>query len=192
MKEESLFNNGFFEFIKTEETFLVNGEEKNIKRNIVRRSPGIRAIIINKKDKKILLSHEFRYELNLFDYRLPGGKVFDTLTDYHQSIKENTVYDFVLKAVFREVKEEVGIEIQNPILYKISHDGASVIWDLFYFIIEDYEVIKNGQMLEENEVVDGFVWKNFDEIIKMCKNGEIHEDRTIGVLLSYIMDVNGD
>lgn len=187
MKEESLFDNGFFEFVRTEERFIVDGNEKMIKRNMVRRPPGIRAIIINKKGE-ILLSHEFRYELNAFDYRLPGGKVFDTLKDYQESIKNNTVDEFVKKAVFREVREEVGIEIKNSELYKVSHDGAGVIWDLFYFIIRDYEVIPNGQILEENEIVDGFVWKSFDEIIEMCGSGMIHEDRTVGVLLSYILN----
>lgn len=186
-REECLFDNGFFEFIKTEEEYHIQGEKRVVKRNMVRRPPGIRAIIIDNKSKKILFSHEFRYELNSFDYRLPGGKVFDTLQEYQNSLKEKTVDEYVLKAVNREVREEVGIEVHNQKLHHVSHDGAGVIWDLFYFVITDYEIIQNGQQLEENEIIDGFVWKSFDEVIEMCIHGDIHEERTVGVLLTYIL-----
>ncbi len=53
MKYESLFDNGLFEFIKIEEEFIVNGETKLVKRNLVRRPPGIRAILVDKKTKRI-------------------------------------------------------------------------------------------------------------------------------------------
>ena len=87
----------------------------------------------------------------------------------------------------KEVKEEVGILVKNPLLYTVSQAGASVVWDLYYFIIHDYEIITNGQELEENEIIDGFVWKNQEEIIQMCIEKQIHEERTIGILLSYIL-----
>lgn len=184
--EKVLFKEGIFEFVSEEKSYNVNDENRNIKRTFVRRPPGIRAIIINDKNE-ILLSKEYRYELELFDYRLPGGKVFDNLDDYKNSIEQDTLLENVYKTVAKEVKEEVGISIKNPILYTTSHAGASVVWDLYYFIIEDYEIIDGGQELEENEVIDGFVWKTQDEIIEMCLNKEIHEERTIGVLLSYIL-----
>lgn len=184
--EKVLFKEGIFEFVSEEKCYCVNDENRNIKRNFVRRPPGIRAIIVNDK-KEILLSKEYRYELELFDYRLPGGKVFDNLEDYKKSIEYNTLLENVYKTVAKKVKEEVGVSIKNPILYTTSHAGASVVWDLYYFIIEDYEIIDDGQELEENEIIDGFVWKTQDEIIEMCLDKQIHEERTIGVLLSYIL-----
>lgn len=72
-KEQSIFNNGFFEFLETEEEFTVDNQKKVIRRTMVRRPPGIRALIVN-EENQILLSKEFRYELNDWDYRLPGGK----------------------------------------------------------------------------------------------------------------------
>lgn len=42
--EKSVFNNGFFEFLETEEEFVIDGEKRNIKRTMVRRHPGIRAL----------------------------------------------------------------------------------------------------------------------------------------------------
>lgn len=185
--EKSVFNNGFFEFLETDAEFIVNGLSKNIKRKMVRRPPGIRALIIDKVKNKILLSKEFRYELNDWDYRLPGGKVFDSLEDYKKSIFNDDVLEHVEKTVPKEVLEEVGLIISNPKLIKISHDGAGVIWDLYYYEITDYEINKTGAQLEENEIIEGFVWKSFDEVIQLCINQEIHEDRTVAVLLSYIL-----
>ncbi len=45
-----------------------------------RRAPGVRLIF--ERDGKILLSREYRREIASYDYRLPGGKVFDTLTEF--------------------------------------------------------------------------------------------------------------
>ncbi len=183
-----MFNNGFFEFLETEEEFVIEGEKRNIKRTMVRRPPGIRALIIDKHNKKILLSKEFRYELNGWDYRLPGGKVFDSLKDYKESIIRNDVLEHVEATVPKEVLEEVGLVIHNPKLLKVSKDGAGVIWDLYYYEITDYEISQNGPQLEENELVDGYVWKDYKEIIELCVQHKIHEDRTVGMLLTYILE----
>ncbi len=189
--EKAIFNNGFFEFLETEEEHIINNNKTTIKRQMVRRPPGIRALIINKEDKKkILLSKEFRYELDKWDYRLPGGKVFDSLDDYKASITKGDVQKHVDKTVKKEVLEEIGLIVKSQKLLKISHAGAGVIWDLFYYVIDDYEISDTGSQLEENEFVDGYVFKSYDEIINMCKNHEINEDRTVGVLLSYILDCN--
>ena len=186
--EKSLFDNGFFEFIQTEEEFLIDGKLKTVKRNMVRRPPGIRALITDQQNHKILLSREFRYELNGWDYRLPGGKVFDSLDDYKKSILEDTVLDHVEQTVPKEVMEEVGLIVKIPKLLKVSHDGAGVIWDLYYYEITDYEISKDGPKLEQDEVIDGFVWKSYDEIIDLCIQREIHEERTVGVLLPYVLE----
>lgn len=187
--EKSVFNNGFLEFLETEEEHTINNQKKIIKRKMVRRPPGVRALILNKNDnQKILLSKEFRYELDKWDYRLPGGKVFDTLDLYKEAIARNDVQKYVDKSIAKEVLEEVGLIVKSQKLLKISHDGAGVIWDLFYYEIKDYEESLDGAHLEENEFVEGYVWKSFDEIIKMCIEQKINEERTVGVLLSYILE----
>jgi len=89
----------------------------------------------------------------------------------------------------KEVKEEVGIKVKSQKLIKTSKAGAGVVWDLYYFEITDYEIIENGQELGENEFVSGFEWKTFDEVIDMCINSQINEERTVGVLLAYILKV---
>lgn len=186
-KEKSLFNNGFFEFLETEEDFKIENQTKHVKRNMVRRPPGIRALIVN-KNNQILFSKEFRYELNDWDYRLPGGKVFDSLENYKEALKKGTVMENVLKTVPKEVKEEIGLVVSNPKLLKVSFDGAGVIWDLYYFEIKEYDSSDDGPQLEEDEIINGYEWYDFDEVITMCQNNKIHEDRTVGVLLTYILN----
>ena len=185
MKEKVLYENQFFEFIEQEKEFLVDNEKKNLLLRFVRRSPGVRALIVNHQDQ-ILLSYEYRYDLECFDYRLPGGKVFDSLKEYRKSLQENNILENATKAVMKEVKEEVGLKIEKPELLWISKAGTSVHWDLYYYIVKDYRILKN-QSLEENEVINGFVWKSFEEVKEMCINHVIHEERTVGVLLSYIL-----
>ena len=185
MKEKVLYDNQFFEFIEQEKEFLVDNEKKNLLLRFVRRSPGVRALIVNHQDQ-ILLSYEYRYDLECFDYRLPGGKVFDSLKEYRKSLQENNILENATKAVIKEVKEEVGLKIENPELLWISKAGTSVHWDLYYYTVKDYRILKK-QSLEENEVINGFVWKSFEEVKEMCINHVIHEERTVGVLLSYIL-----
>lgn len=185
--EKSLFDNGFFEFVQNEKEYLIDGTKKVVKRNFVRRPPGIRALIVNKKEKKILLSKEYRYELETWDYRLPGGKVFENLADYKQALKQNTVLEQVEKTVPKEVQEEVGLLITKPKLLKVSQAGAGVEWDLYYYEITDYKTDEKGPKLEEDEVIDGYIWKSYDDIVEMCINKQIQEERTVGMLLTYIL-----
>lgn len=186
--ENCIYDNGFFEFIQSDKEYIIDGCPKIVKRNFVRRPPGIRALIINKKEKKILLSREYRYELELFDYRLPGGKVFENLEDYRNSLKNDDVFQHVEETVPKEVLEEVGLIIKNPKLLKVSKAGAGVVWDLYYFEITDYQISETGPMLEENEIIEGYVWKTFEEVKQMCLDGNINEERTVGVLLTYILN----
>ena len=188
-KEKVICSHGFFELVDIEEEFVIDGAKKVTNHSFARRSPGIRAIIVDKPNKKILFSKEFRYELNDWDYRLPGGKVFDTLSEYKDSLNRDDVDDCALKAVAKEVLEEVGLVVHNPKLLKISKAGSSVIWDLYYYEITDYKLSEIGTSLFGDEVMDGFVWKSYEEIIRDCINNKIHEDRSVAVLLTYINSV---
>lgn len=148
---------------------------------IARRSPGVRAIIV--KGGKILLSREFRTETNNYDFRLPGGKVFDRLDDFC-SHKDENLLPYAESAVIKEVFEEVGLIAKNPILIKISKAGATINWDLYYFEIDDFKTDK--QHLEDGEDIT-FSWYTFDEVMKLCRENMVQEDRSVGVILNYIL-----
>ena len=158
--------------------------DKKVVFEIARRSPGVRLIIIN-KGKEILLAKEFRNELNAFDYRLPGGKVFDTLKEYQEK-RQQEILPFAIKAAEKECQEETGLLAKDVVYFATTKAGATVEWDLFYFIIDDFEELIDGQNLETGEIID-IEWKSFTEVRKLCKDGKIKEDRTLGILFRFFL-----
>ena len=86
MSDEIVYRGKLFQVINRtkENTFLVDGKEitKNLTFELVRRPPGVRALIV--QGDKLMLNREYRYELDDWDYRLPGGKVFDKLEQFFE------------------------------------------------------------------------------------------------------------
>ncbi len=182
--EELLFEGKTFEIIK--KNFISGEKSSNIE--IARRAPGVRLIII--KDSKMLITREFRFELNAYDYRLPGGKVFDSLKEYKEALaKDSDILKHATKAAKKECLEETGLIAKNISHYLTSSAGLTVQWDLFYFIVDDFEENEKGQQLGFSEEI--YVeWKTFDEVKDMCLNGNIGEYRSVGVILSYLLKNN--
>lgn len=77
-----------------------------------RRAPGVRLIIFDSSSERVLLTREWRQELQGWDYRLPGGKVFDTLEEYDAF--RNSDRDIEIVAAEKaqaEALEEAGIDV---------------------------------------------------------------------------------
>jgi 8-oxo-dGTP pyrophosphatase MutT (NUDIX family) len=161
-------------------------EKKGFERAV--RAPGVRLILKNDKDE-FLLTKEFRSEINAHDYRLPGGKVLDSLTEF-LAIRDNPqeLERAAERAARLEAKQETGVdEIHNLTLLTKSGAGASVSWDLYYFTGNIGAM--SEQELEEDErergIEVGFYTK--ENVLEMLKSGEIGEARTIGVLFKYLL-----
>lgn len=188
IKEESLFKGRIIEVVSNTMEYCQNGERGTFKAEVARRSPGVRVLIIDKVNQKILLSKEQRPELQDWDYRLPGGKVFDKLDIYLEHIdEEKSIMEFVNKAVVKETEEEAGILVKEKHFLHKSVSGASVTWDLYYFLITDFEFAKDGQKTEKGEIIYP-EWKSFNEVMEMCLNGKIQEDRSVAVILKFLLN----
>lgn len=174
-----VYNGRIIQVVEEEKTILNSNKVKVFE--YAKRSPGVRAIIT--KEGKILLSKEYRYELNDFDYRLPGGKVFDSLAEYVENEDKN-LKEHAKNAVIKECFEEVGLRVKNPKLLHISKAGATVVWDLYYFEITDFTIDK--QHLEEGEIIE-YGWYDVVDVKKLILNNQMHEDRSVGVVLKYIL-----
>mgnify|MGYP006422791831 CR=1 FL=1 len=149
-----------------------------------RRSPGVRMIIV--KDGKMLLSKEYRTELGGDDYRLPGGKVFDKLEEYNEALKgEVDLVEVARGAVERECVEETGHACLSAKHIHTTSPGATISWDLYYFVVEEFEVNADGQQLEGGEVIEP-MWFGLDEVKEMCLDGRVQEERTAAVLMRYL------
>ncbi|MDD3648314.1 MAG: NUDIX domain-containing protein [Candidatus Dojkabacteria bacterium] len=151
----------------------------------VDRSPGVRLIFVS-HDKKILLTKEHRHEFDDYDYRLPGGKVFDTLLEYTDFLdSKKNMLNAAQKAAIQEAREEAGIKVEQIKHITTSHSGATIKWDLYYFLVSKYSEIKSGQKLEDGEDIK-VDWFSKEKVKDICLKGEMKEDRSVAVLLRHL------
>lgn len=150
---------------------------------IARRSPWVRLLILYGDD--IYLTKERRQEHNWYDYRLPGGKVFDTLVEFKEALANwENILEKAEQAAKKESKEETGLIPLSLSYLTTSKAGATVEWDLYYFVVEEFK--QSEQELEDWEdiVIEKF---SREEVKNLCLNGEIREDRTVAVLLKFLL-----
>jgi hypothetical protein len=148
-----------------------------------RRAPGVRLIIPIGEDS-LLLTKEYRQETGGYDFRLPGGKVFDSLEEYNKFLQSGV--DILNPATIKakeEGKEEVGIDVKELDFIYTSILGATMQWDLLYFVVKEYK--RGEQALEQGEDIE-VVEITRDEAAEMCLDGRISEERSALVLLRYL------
>lgn len=151
-----------------------------------RRSPGTRLIIIS-PENKILITQEKRHETQTIDLRLPGGKVCDTLEQYTQlrQNKEN-ILEAAIQGAIKEAQEETGLIIKNPQFLVKANAGSTVEWDLYYFIVREFNPSATGQQLENGEQIQ-VTWMRPSDIKHAIVEGRMQEWRSVGVLLGLIL-----
>jgi 8-oxo-dGTP pyrophosphatase MutT (NUDIX family) len=154
---------------------------------IARRAPGVRVIIPDTKNKKILLTKEFRRELNDWDLRLPGGKVFDSLKEYDNFRKTGQdIIEPATKKAIDESAEEAGVEIESVEFLRKSTLGATVEWDLYIFEATNWQHGVDGQQLESGEQIEADNWVFYDQAQKMILDGKMQEERVALILLQWL------
>lgn len=154
---------------------------------VARRAPGVRLIIHDKPAGKIMLTKEYRRELGEWDYRLPGGKVFDSLDEFEafRESSEDIIEAAKTKAI-EEAQQEAGVEIASLELYKKSVLGATVEWDLYVFETDNWQLSVEGQELEVGEKIEADNWVSYDEARQMALNGSMQEERIALILLQWL------
>ena len=180
MSQENIFAKGkLFELVQTTQP---DGRVFEV----ARRAPGVRIIIHDKTQGKVLLTKEFRSELNGWDFRLPGGKVFDSLDEYeaHRTSGEDIVVVAEAKAKAESI-EETGIVLNGLRLVRKSTLGATVEWDLYIFESDNWEMHELGQQLEHGEQIEAENWFTYAEVEDKILSGEMQEDRIALVLLQW-------
>ena len=152
---------------------------------MAKRPPGTRLIIVS-PDKKILLTKEYRPEYKGWDFRLPGGKVIDSLDEYNKLLKKSrALLEMAEEGARKEALEEVGIVVDKMEHFATSRCGVTIVWDLYYFVVTKYHQHPAGQHLEPDENIEP-QWFTFDEAKKMCLDGKVGEDRSVAILLRFL------
>jgi len=154
------------------------------------RSPGVRIFV--KSNDKYLLNKEWRVELNDWDYRLPGGKVFDTLNEFAeiQKIDNYDIEQACINAAQRELNEETGMNLDISFFKKgyISKLGATVMWDLHYYFVNKDNLIFTEREINSHEGEHiHCVWLTKDELLNLFLTDKIQEDRSIPFILKNIL-----
>jgi len=151
-----------------------------------RRPPGTRLVIVS-PENKILITKEYRQETDSVDMRLPGGKVRDSIDEYNQLLScGRNIIEVAAEAAKKEALEETGLILNGVELLTIASAGATVEWDLYYFICHDYSEDMAGQHLEQGEDIE-ITWASPEDIIEAVKNGNMREWRSVGVLLGLVL-----
>jgi 8-oxo-dGTP pyrophosphatase MutT (NUDIX family) len=180
-KEKVVYQGKMIEIVH--ETVSSNGKELVLEKG--RRAPGVR-LIIETPDGEFLISKEERHNIGL-DYRLPGGKVFDSLVEYNSFLSGKQSADEILnkakEAAMREGMEEAGIEPLEMELFYVSRCGGSFDWDLYYFVVKKYNEV--GQHLEEHEKIE-MIKVSGDKLKELALSNKMNEDRSVAVILKYL------
>lgn len=151
------------------------------------RAPGTRIIIADTDNRRVLLTRERRYELDReWDYRLPGGKVFDTLDEF--AVFRDSGADILEPAtqkIIAEAREEAGVAVENPKFYAKSTLGSTVEWDLYVFVATTWELVER-QGGEYDEQIENDTWLSYDEARQYALSGKMNEERIAMILLRWL------
>lgn len=151
-----------------------------------RRAPGTRLIIVS-PDGKILVTKEYRHETGRVDLRLPGGKVRDTLDQYRELLESHqNIIEAASETAVKEALEETGLIVHDPEFIVKANSGATVEWDLYYFLVTKYDQHPDGQQLEHGEDIE-VSWLTPQELKEAIYDGLMNEWRSVGVLLGLVM-----
>ena len=153
------------------------------------RPPGTRTIIFNSQSDQILLSREFRSEINDYDYRLPGGKVRDTLVEWDQIKNSSNLNEEIIAAAKKEVSEDSGLDVTDLKIFLTSTSGGPTVdWTLYYLVATNFTDIGH-QNLEVGEEIT-VNWTSIKDAIEICLSGKMREGRSTAALLQFLHSIN--
>ena len=154
--------------------------------------PGVSGII-DTGSGLIIQKEKREYLDKKWDYRLPGGKVADTLLEYLKFLEADDqegpgTGSLIRNALLKELGQEVGVTFvrygEGVYLYHVSPSSSSVEHDLYYFWIKKFKKVKakpeKDEVIHPLEMPYGNVWE-------LLKDREFSEDRTRAVLYDFLL-----
>jgi hypothetical protein len=119
-----------------------------------------------------------------YDYRLPGGKVFDRLDEYKEFLSSLQDIQLIAQAAaLKEAKEEVWIYQTDIDFFAVTHLAATIGRDLYYFVLTNSCI--GEQWLESGEHIT-YERYPVEQVVQMCFNGSMQEERSCTILLRFL------
>lgn len=153
---------------------------------MVFRAPGVRVLL--EEDGMFLMSSEVRHELGAADLRLPGGKVFDDISEgYRFWDLDAADQAFAVEAAARrELREELGITTGELTLLEVVPLGATVSWDLHFLLGHGWTPVATGTEHEPGEESIQPVVLTAAELWDAVHTGVVSEGRSALVVSKYL------
>ncbi len=146
------------------------------------RGPGVRVLI--EKESKILIAKEYRYEFEGYDFRLPGGKLFEDIDSYLKN-KGSDILKKAKRTAEKECLEETGWIVKIKKHLYTTNKSATIDLPLYYLSAEPVEQKNNSEYKEYGEDIE-VLWKTKKEVLNMCLKGLIREEMTAAFLIRYL------
>ena len=165
MPKELIFEGTHFRIYR-EDVRLTSGSTRQFE--YVWRRDGTRVLAV-RSDHSVLLCREFRYELNDYDWRLPGGKLNDENED-------------PALAAAREFSEETGYRALSLEPLGRTVPFATIHYGIHFFLT--YNPVEGPRNLGEGESID-FKWFPLIQVASMAMSGAIREEISALIILRY-------
>lgn len=139
----------------------------------VSRKDGTRTIAID-SDNNILLQNEYRYELEAYDWRVPGGRLDD----------EN---EPVIEAAKREFIQETGFVAENWQFLWTTTQESTVRYQRHFFLATKLEFVETSRDSGEDIKV---YWIPLEKANEMALTGEIREEISALAIARLFFEIN--
>ena len=155
--------------ITRDKVLTPNGKEAF--REILHHNGGAGVLCLNDKEE-VLLIRQFRYAYNEILYEIPAGKL---------ELNEDP-YD----AAKRELEEETANQANKLDFLGVIYPTCGYSNEKIYLYLARNTKITETHLDEDEVIVSKFY--PFDEVLKMIKNGEIKDAKTICAINYYLLN----
>ncbi|PKK99216.1 MAG: ADP-ribose pyrophosphatase [Tenericutes bacterium HGW-Tenericutes-2] len=167
---KKIYEGNFISFYE-DEVYLPNG---NTSQRVLLKHPGAASILAITKDKKIILTKQYRYPIQKISLEIPAGK------------KDHPTEDG-LTCAMRELEEETGYQSSNYKKIFTFHPAVGFCDEVLdIFIAYDCEKIEKPASPDADEFIEvEYIERN--QINNLLKSGAITDGKTIIALQYYLL-----